>query len=128
VKRSIPLFEQFELDQTLDLEFTPTPEETNQIILESYQIRRNLLIKFRNDTLDQTDILNPVLDQRFPNMIAAIALKGNHLTPLGQDFDWQVGTVFSPLDAIGQWMKQEFTKDLQQLKKEMCRWLKPMAN
>ncbi|MGL5806657.1 MAG: DUF1350 family protein, partial [Xenococcaceae cyanobacterium] len=62
-----------------------------------------------------------------PNMIARLELPGNHLTPLSQNFNWETGKVFTPFDAIGQWFKQEFSRDLQRLKQEILRWLNPVG-
>lgn len=145
VKQAIPLVEQlsqleldrifksvqeqfeFKSDLNLDfnLEFTPTPEETTDLIRQHYAIRRNLLIKFSNDTIDQTATLQPILGDRFANMIAFRMLPGNHLTPLGQEIQWQAGKVFTPWDAIGQWLKDSLSQDLQQLSQEILRWLNP---
>lgn len=123
---SIPFLEKLDLNRSIDnFEFTPSPAETNEIITTSYQTRRNLLIQFENDTIDQTSDLSPILLDRFPNMVVSRKIAGNHLTPLGQDIDWQMGEGFSPLDAIGQWVKQGFSKDLQTLKNEICFWLNP---
>lgn len=117
--------EQFNLTPAFNVEFSPSPAETSQLIAESYQVRRNLLIQFRDDTIDQTRELFPVLQQRFPNMVALQHLSGSHVTPLGQDIPWQAGKDFTPLDAIAQWMKQEAYRDLNQLKNEVIRWLNP---
>lgn len=127
VSRAIPFMQQFQttLNPTFSLEFTPSPIETNQLIAEQYQVRRNLLIKFTNDEIDQTVSLTPILKQRFSNLIAVQTLPGNHLTPLGQDVNWKTGDVFTPWDAIGQWMKQEVYRDLNRLKQEILRWLNP---
>ncbi|MEB3311212.1 MAG: DUF1350 family protein [Snowella sp.] len=141
VRRAIPLAEQlaqleldkwlgslkqqFDINTDFNLEFSPSPEETTDLISQRYQIRRNLLIKFTNDDIDQTLTLNPILQKRFNNMIAFRTLPGNHLTPLGQEINWQAGEVFSPFDAVGQWMKESFSKDLQKLKSEILRWLNP---
>ena len=125
VRRAIPFIEQLEIDSTFNIEFIPSPVETNDLIAKSYEIRRNLLIKFNNDNLDQTVTLNPLLQTRFPNMIALLQLPGNHLTPLGQDLNWQTSDVFSPLDALGQWIKQELSRDAYRLKKEIIHWLNP---
>lgn len=125
VRRAIPFLEQLQIDESFNLEFTPSPEETNLIINQNYEIRRNLLIKFNNDTIDQTNLLNPVLQEKFPQMTASLCLPGNHLTPLGQDINWQSGDVFTPFDAVGQWVKQTFSRDLVNLKKEIVRWLNP---
>ncbi len=58
-------------------------------------------------------------------MISTLQLQGNHLTPLGQDIEWQVGEIFTPFDAVGQWVKQNFSRDLYGLEKEISRWLNP---
>ena len=126
VRRAIPLIEQLDVDSAFNLEFTPSPLETNKLIANSYEIRRNLLIQFNSDDIDQTASLNPVLQERFPNMVALLTLTGNHLTPLGQDIDWKVGEVFTPFDAIGQLVKQGFSRDLNQLKQEIIHWLNPV--
>jgi hypothetical protein len=58
-------------------------------------------------------------------MISLLNLQGNHLTPLGQDLQWEVGEVFNPLDAVGQWVKQSLSRDLYRLNQEILRWLNP---
>lgn len=126
VNRAIPLAEQFNLTSGLNLEFSPSPAETNQLIATKYQVRRNLLVKFTNDTIDQTSTLTPVLQSLFPNLVVLQTLSGNHLTPLGQEINWQSGNVFSPLDALGQWIKQEVYRDLGKLNEEILRWLNPI--
>jgi hypothetical protein len=126
IRQAIPLVEQLEIDSRFNVEFTPSPEETNDLILKSYCIRRNLLIRFYNDDIDQTLNLKPVLQERFPEMVSLLKLPGNHLTPLSQDLNWQTGDIFTPLDAIGQWLKQSFSKDLHGLNQEIMRWLNPV--
>ena len=129
-RRAIPLLEQLQVSITpaFDVEFTPSPGETNKLIFSNYEVRRNLLIKFDNDNIDQTIYLNPVLEQRFPQMTALLTLPGNHLTPLSQDIQWQMGDSFSPFDAIGQWFKQELSRDLSRLNLEIIRWLNPLSS
>lgn len=131
VRRAIPFIEQLDIDRNFDLEFIPSPEETNILIDKSYEVRRNLLIRFTNDDIDQTLVLNPVLQKRFPDMIALLTIPGNHLTPLGQEinFNWQPSEIFTPLDALGQWVsqgvKQGFSRDVNRLKQEIVCWLNP---
>ncbi|MFN5592604.1 MAG: DUF1350 family protein [Aphanizomenon sp.] len=122
---AIPLVEQ--LNSQLDIEFTPTPTQTHHIIQESYQIRRNLLIKFNKDTLDQSATLTTILQQLFSDMVTTQTLSGTHTTPLGQDIKWQPGSSFSPFDALGQWLKQEVYRDLNQLKQVILFWLNPLS-
>ncbi|HEY9627641.1 MAG TPA: DUF1350 family protein [Coleofasciculaceae cyanobacterium] len=109
-----------------DVEFTPSPEETNELIAKQYQVRRNLLVKFTQDDIDQTRSLSEALDYRFPEMTSIKILKGTHITPLGQDVNWKAGAEFSPFDAIGQFMKQEVSRDITQLKQTMQMWLEPL--
>ncbi|MDZ7962137.1 MAG: DUF1350 family protein [Aulosira sp. DedQUE10] len=122
---AIPLVEQ--LNSALAIEFTPTPLETNKLVQERYNVRRNLLIKFRNDTLDQSAVLSKILQERFPEMVTVQTLPGTHTTPLGQDLKWQTGASFTPFDALGQWFKQEVYRDLNQLKNAMLLWLNPLS-
>ena len=122
-KDAIPFMDQ--LSESFSVDFTPTPQETRQIVASQYQIKRNLLVKFSNDTIDQSIPLYKILDDRFANMVTLCKLPGNHLTPLGQDLKWQTGTNFTPLDAIGQWLKQNLNPELQQLNQEIGRWLNP---
>ena len=120
---AIPMVEQ--LNAAVNVEFTPSPAETYKLVQENYNVRRNLLIKFTSDTLDQSLPLTELLENRFKDMVAIKTLKGNHLTPLGQDVKWQPGQEFNPLDALGQWFKQEIYRDLNQLKRCLMLWLNP---
>jgi hypothetical protein len=100
IRRAIPFIEPLQIDTTFNLEFTPSPEETNELIFQDYAIRRNLLIRFQDDTIDQSLVLNPLLKKRFNDLIALRTFPRNHLTPLSQDVSWQTGEVFTPLDAM----------------------------
>ncbi|NEO65190.1 MAG: DUF1350 domain-containing protein, partial [Moorea sp. SIO4G2] len=125
--RAIPFVEQLNLNPVFQLEFTPSPQETKYLITQRYQIQRNLLIKFTDDEIDQSISLTQALQKRFPNMVALQQIPGNHLTPLGQDVTLNPGAVFTPLDAVGQWVKQEVYRDLNRLQREILRWLNPLA-
>ncbi|OUC13728.1 MAG: hypothetical protein B0A82_15600 [Alkalinema sp. CACIAM 70d] len=128
---SIPLMDQFSqvlqqlapLTPSTMMDFTPSPEATNQIIAQQYTIPRNLLVKFSNDTLDQTRSLTNILQVRFPDQLTLCKLKGNHLTPVAQDLQWETGAIFTPFDAIGQWVRQEVFRELQQLEQVLLDWL-----
>ncbi len=125
VKKAIPFLDKIDIDDSLNLEFTPSPDETKVIITKDYEVRRNLLIKFTQDNIDETMILTSILTEKYPTLLALQSLSGNHLTPLGQELNWQAGEVFTPLDAVGQWVKQSFSRDLYKLKDEILRWLNP---
>ncbi|MBE9047906.1 DUF1350 family protein [Pleurocapsales cyanobacterium LEGE 10410] len=125
--RAVPFMEQFNVTPVLNVEFAPSPGETEKLIAEHYNVRRNLLLKFTQDDLDQTRDLHEVLQQRFPNMVTLRTLTGNHLTPLSQNLRWQTGDFFTPVDAIGQWFNQGMSKNLQNLRQELTAWLNPMS-
>merc|ERR1711990_893412 len=42
-------------------EFTPSPQETRETILEKYRARRTLLIQFESDAIDETPELERIL-------------------------------------------------------------------
>ena len=120
--RAIPLAEW--LNQSVSIQFTPTPAQTYQLIQKYYPIRRNLLVRFRDDDLDQTREINDILSHRFPAMVTLQRLRGTHLTPLGQDLRWQSQNTFSPIDALGQWFRQEIYRDLTVLEQTLLDWLR----
>ena len=130
-RRSVPFLEQVmafspQLGAMNTMEFTPSPEETFDLIDRYYPVERNLLIKFRKDDIDQTRPLHDVLMRHFPDLTSVQILPGTHTTPMAQDIPWQPGTNFSPFDAIGQFVKQEFTRDLRPLEDVILMWLNPL--
>lgn len=130
-RRSIPLLDQvLSVSPSLDrfnVEFTPSPRETLDLVYDRYPVARNLLIKFRRDDIDETRSLSEVLMQRFPQLTRVEILPGTHTTPLAQDIPWQPGQNFSALDAIGQFVKQEFTRDLRRVQQIIGLWLDPLT-
>ena len=54
----------------------------NVIYSQDYEQINNLLIKFRNDNLDQNDLLLQSLKERSSDKSKIILLDGNHLTPV----------------------------------------------
>ena len=127
-RQAVPLIEQLNSLVEFDLEFTPSPERTYEIVKSDYQASRTLLVRFQNDTIDQTEQLKSVLEETSPHLISYLQLSGNHLTPVNpKEWNWNPGSNFSPLDALGQWVKQQFYRDIEQLKKEVLRWIDPIT-
>jgi hypothetical protein len=123
---AVPLMGQMPAE--FNVEFTPNPQETLDTIAAYYDVPHNLIVKFTNDTLDQSYTLGQTLTKIFPGTISNLSINGSHVTPLGQDFQWQLNPqIFTPFDAIGQWIKQEVHRDLHQLKHELLRWLDPIS-
>uniref|UniRef100_A0A5B7BWU1 Uncharacterized protein n=1 Tax=Davidia involucrata TaxID=16924 RepID=A0A5B7BWU1_DAVIN len=92
MKQILPLVEQLPplyMDLVNGREnFSPKPEETRRIIKSYYGISRNLLIRFKDDTIDETSALAQVLssDSAISSMLdmSIRLLPGDHGLPLQQ--------------------------------------------
>ncbi|MEN9208248.1 MAG: DUF1350 family protein [Gloeomargarita sp. GMQP_bins_120] len=104
--RHVPLLDQ------VPAEVSPSPRETLDVIQRRYRIAKNVLIRFSQDRLDETPQLTDILQQKFPAGLRVYHLAGNHSTPLGLEVNWQPPGAFSPLDALGQWCKEQVYRDL----------------
>ncbi len=80
--RSIPLLKKMSQKLKFQTEFSPSPRETLNLIREHYEQINNLLIKFKNDSLDQNDFLLKSLKERPADKSKIMHLNGNHLTPV----------------------------------------------
>ena len=80
--KSIPMLGRMSQRLNFQTEFSPSPEETFNLIREHYEQINNLLIKFKNDNLDQNNLLLKSLKTRRSDKSEIIRLNGNHLTPL----------------------------------------------
>ena len=78
---SIPMLRKISKRIKFQTEFSPSPIETLTLIKEQYEQMNNLLIKFKNDKLDQNDLLIKLLKERDFDKSKIIQLEGNHLTP-----------------------------------------------
>ncbi|KAJ4720389.1 Alpha/Beta hydrolase fold containing protein [Melia azedarach] len=92
MKQALPLVEQLP-PLYMDLvkgreDFTPKPEETRRLIKSYYGISRNLLIKFKDDGIDETPALAQVLssESAISSMLdmSIRMLPGDHGLPLQQ--------------------------------------------
>ncbi|XP_058194731.1 uncharacterized protein LOC131311337 isoform X2 [Rhododendron vialii] len=91
MKQVLPLVEQLPplyMDLVNGREnFTPKPEETRRLIKSYYGVSRNLLIKFKDDMIDETSALAQVLsDSTISSMLdmSIRSLPGDHGLPLQQ--------------------------------------------
>ncbi|KAI7724705.1 hypothetical protein M8C21_004582 [Ambrosia artemisiifolia] len=92
MKQVIPLIEQLPplyMDLVNGREnFSPKPEETQRLIKSYYGISRNLLVKFKDDTIDETPVLAQVLSSE--SAVSSVLdmsiryLPGDHGLPLQQ--------------------------------------------
>ena len=80
--KSIPMLRKMSKKLNLQTEFSPSPTETLNLIKEHYIQTNNLLIKFKNDNLDQNNLLLKLLKERDFDKSHILQLDGNHLTPV----------------------------------------------
>ncbi|KAG9139978.1 hypothetical protein Leryth_010499 [Lithospermum erythrorhizon] len=107
-------------------EFKPKPPENLECFKKSYNIERTLLVKFNFDTIDETDLLEETLQQRVESIggkLEKVTLSGTHLTPCIPEPRWQVGSVYTPADAIAQGLKTVSLNDTKVLCRTIVDWL-----
>ncbi|MBW3041648.1 DUF1350 family protein [Prochlorococcus marinus] len=81
-KKSIPMLNKISQRLNFQTEFSPSPFETLNLIKEHYEQINNLLIRFKNDSLDQNNSLIKSLRERDFDNSKIIQLDGNHLSPV----------------------------------------------
>ena len=80
--KSIPMLRKMSRRLNFQTEFNPSPIETLNLIKEHYEQINNLLIRFKNDSLDQNNLLLQSLRERDNDKSKIIQLEGNHLAPV----------------------------------------------
>ena len=80
--RSIPMLKKMSQRLDFQTEFSPSPLETLNLVREQYEQKNNLLIKFKDDKLDQNNLLLQSLKERASDKSKILQLDGNHLTPV----------------------------------------------
>jgi len=95
LREALPLLDQLE-PLVLDVaagraEFTPAPAETARLLTAYYSVGRTLLLRFREDTIDETPALAATLSNCAatsaggePFELTVTALPGDHVRPLQQ--------------------------------------------
>lgn len=44
-------------------EFTPTPDETRDVVAKMYRARRTIMIRFENDSIDESEGMKDVIQE-----------------------------------------------------------------
>ncbi len=79
--KSIPMLKKIGPKLGFHSEFSPSPNETLNLIYTHYLQPKNLLIQFKEDQLDQSQILFNCLKKRSKDSSESLVLDGDHLTP-----------------------------------------------
>ncbi|CAN0287456.1 unnamed protein product, partial [Scytosiphon promiscuus] len=115
-------------------EFTPTPDETRDVVSKMYRARRTIMIRFENDSIDESEGMKDVIQEgktllRMRRPLVDMELryeiiKGNHVTPLTQNvfLDTPVDAI-DPLLGVRKGMKKEFLKTVNHLGQILVDWL-----
>lgn len=80
-ERSIPLLGSLAPKLGVVTEFSPGPAETLNMIERFYRQNRNLVVRFGEDALDQSDDLIQALQRRPGDQSRFVQTTGDHLTP-----------------------------------------------
>lgn len=81
-------------------DFTPTPRESRALVASRYSVWPTLLLRFSDDSIDETRAMAETLRQRRPGGVVEAVLPGSHVTPCGAEGTWQVGPSFTARDAL----------------------------
>ncbi|KAF8393681.1 hypothetical protein HHK36_021928 [Tetracentron sinense] len=112
-------------------EFKPTPSENRDCFKNSYNVQHTLLVKFNFDAIDETDLLEETLKPRVESIdgtLEKVSLGGNHLTPCIQEPRWEVDYLYTPADAIAQWLKTLQLNDTRMLARTVTDWLRHLGD
>ncbi len=117
--RSIPMLRQLAPKLGIHTEYSPSPNETLRLIREQYHQPHNLLVRFGEDNLDQSDILLQCLKQRVDDDSQQLQLAGDHLTPASMGLRQNL---------LGDWADDAGrARRMQRLVETILRWLKTSA-
>ena len=98
---SIPLLKNISKKFEFNSEFSPSPHRTLKIIKNTYIQNKNLLIKFDDDKLDQTESLLSTLKLREFDSSKGFLMKGNHTL---------IASAGLREDLLGEWADDDFKK------------------
>jgi hypothetical protein len=113
-ERSVPLLA--ELGQQLNFrsEFSPSPQETLELVGRNYRQKRNLLVRFKRDSIDQSSRLLGVLQARPGDSTTLVELPGDHLAPASGGLRRQL---------LGAWADNpQRIRVIEQLAEAISRW------
>ena len=106
------------INPMIPLDFFPSPEQTLDMVQTRYQQPQTLVLRFKTDTLDDSQSLNPILKQKFPQTFMNQVLPGDHLTPL-QGIRHDSHTIH----PVEDWLNHEIFAQRSRLEQITLKWL-----
>ncbi|GIL85485.1 hypothetical protein Vretimale_13417 [Volvox reticuliferus] len=104
-------------------DFYPSPAESRALISAGYSVHPTLMVRFSDDSLDESAEIARLLQPRLGSGVTLLTLPGNHLTPCGGDMPWPTGPVFGPADVLVQVLKDQQQNDIQRLCRQVVGWM-----
>ena len=116
-------------------EFTPSPGDTKEVCRRMYRARSTLLLKFDNDSLDESEDIeqilkeaNTIMRMKRPMVEMDVELRyldGTHITPLTQNIFVDAVDLNIPVPTEGTTnpLKDQLLKDVDVTKTEILKWL-----
>ena len=113
-ERSVPLLAELGPRLGVTSEFSPSPQETLALVGSNYQQARNLLVRFRRDSLDQSARLLEVLQGRQGDQSSLLERQGDHLSPASAGLRQNL---------LGSWADDQNRQlEMEQLAAQICDW------
>ena len=121
-----------------ELEFVPSPGDTKEVCRRMYRARSTLLLKFENDSIDESEEIekvlreaNTIMRMKRPMIEMDVELKclgGTHLTPLTQNLFIDVPAELSIPDILVKNQLRDLVEEnlllnVHDVKKEILNWL-----
>ncbi|KAG2502253.1 hypothetical protein HYH03_000739 [Edaphochlamys debaryana] len=102
-------------------DFYPTPAESRAIISRSYSVSPTLLVRFSDDSIDESPEIAALIKPRLGSGCTLLTLPGSHITPCGGDLPLPAGvpSVFGPAEAFAQVVKEQQQADIQRLARQL---------
>jgi hypothetical protein len=118
-------------------EFAPTPDDTREVCRRMYRARRTLLVRFEDDSIDESENLMKVLQESRSIMrmkrplvkmdVRLETIKGTHITPLTQDIFQNPPQVVDVLNPFGppvrRFAQQQFLTTVRSVQALLVEWL-----
>lgn len=107
-------------------DFEPVPDVNRALFRERYSVPRTLLIRFSDDSIDETDVLSEALLTRkeFGIKYEVMDIEGNHLTPVSPRFPvLRDVRDFGPSDALAQGLLSLSQQSSSNLAKRIMSWM-----
>ncbi len=105
-------------------EFDPSPSQLMKLLETQYSVAPHLLIKFKQDTIDDIEDLYQALHQKFRETVTLNYLMGDHGTSVGSRYPFTIGPLITPLDVLGQFIYENLNQANYQLSQTIQTWLK----